>query len=152
MSSAALGSALISKGKVLVVDDDPVVLQVARERLEAAGYTVHVREQALGTAQWTAECQPDVILLDVLMPALRGGELAALLKRRGATSAAVVLHSSLDPDSLASELELCGAFGAIQKTSDDKRFTREFERLVIDYRNQQARMTLRASLVPAREP
>lgn len=63
------------RGKVLVVDDDPVTLEVVRERLSEAGYDVFVRADAIGTSQWVAREQPDFILLDVMMPALGGGEL-----------------------------------------------------------------------------
>src|SRR5687767_1271098 len=89
------------RGKVLVVDDDPVILEVVRERLEAAGFDVYVREDALGTSQWVAREQPDFILLDVMMPALSGGELGQLLKRSTATNqTAVILHSSMTAASL----------------------------------------------------
>ncbi|MEO7035230.1 MAG: response regulator [Polyangiaceae bacterium] len=120
----------MSRGTVLVVDDDPIVLEVTKERLESAGYEVHVREEALGTSQWTAEFQPDIVLLDVNMPALAGTELAQLLKKRRATKGvAIILHSSIEPAELQSKLRAAGAVGAIQKTSDDRRFLEDFERL-----------------------
>ncbi|HEX3777117.1 MAG TPA: response regulator [Polyangiaceae bacterium] len=121
----------MSRGTVLVVDDDPIVLEVTRERLEGAGYTVHTREEALGTSQWTAEFQPDVILLDVNMPALTGVDLAQLLKKRRATKdVAIILHSSLDASELQGKLSATGAVGAIQKTGDSRRFLAAFERLI----------------------
>lgn len=116
------------RGKVLVVDDDPVILEVVRERLEAAGYDVYVREEALGTSQWVAREQPDFVLLDVMMPALGGGELGQLLKRSEATShTAVILHSSLGAAALRPVIARTGAVGAISKTHDGNRFIAEFE-------------------------
>lgn len=120
----------MSRGTVLIVDDDPIVLEVTRERLEGAGYTVHVREEALGTSQWTAEFQPDIVLLDVNMPALTGPDLAQLMKKRKATKdIAIILYSSLDPEQLQAKQRAIGAVGAIQKTGDARRFLAEFERL-----------------------
>ncbi len=120
----------MSRGTVLIVDDDPIVLEVTRERLEGAGYTVHVREEALGTSQWTAEFQPDIVLLDVNMPALTGPDLAQLLKKRRVTKdIAIILFSSLDPEQLQAKVRAIGAFGAIQKTGDARRFLADFERL-----------------------
>ena len=120
----------MSRGSVLVVDDDPIVLEVVKERLESIGYEVHVREEALGTSQWTAEFHPDIILLDVNMPALAGTELAQLLKKRRATKdVAIILHSSIDSAELQGKLRAAGAVGAIQKTGDDRRFLEDFERL-----------------------
>ena len=120
----------MSRGTVLVVDDDPIVLEVVKERLESVGYEVHVREEALGTSQWTAEFHPDIILLDVNMPALAGTDLAQLLKKRRATKdVAIILHSSLESAELQGKLRAAGAVGAIQKTGDDRRFLEDFERL-----------------------
>jgi CheY-like chemotaxis protein len=128
--TARLRGKPVSRGTVLIVDDDPIVLEVTRERLEAAGYTVHIREEALGTSQWTAEFQPDIVLLDVNMPALTGPDLAQLLKKRRATKdVAIILYSSLDSSELQAKLRATGAIGAIQKSGDARRFMEEFERL-----------------------
>src|SRR6187402_70340 len=120
----------MSRGTVLIVDDDPIVLEVTRERLEGAGYTVHVREEALGTSQWVAEFHPDIVLLDVNMPALTGPDLAQLMKKRKVTKdIAIILYSSLEPEQLQVKTRAIGAVGAIQKTGDARRFLAEFERL-----------------------
>jgi CheY-like chemotaxis protein len=117
--------------KILVVDDDPVILEVVRERLEAAGYVVYVRLDAIGTSQWVAREQPDFILLDVMMPALGGGELGLLLKRSTSTNQTVViLHSSLSAASLLPIIQRTGAIGAIAKTHDGAKFMEEFEAIV----------------------
>lgn len=118
------------RGKVLVVDDDPIILEVVRERLDAAGYDVYVRADALGTSQWVAREQPDFLLLDVMMPALSGGELGQLLKRSNSTNqTAVILHSSMSTESLQPVIDRTGAIGAIGKTHDGAKFMLEFERL-----------------------
>ena len=120
----------MSRGTVLIVDDDPIVLEVTKERLQGAGFTVHTREEALGTSQWTAEFQPDIVLLDVNMPALTGPDLALLLKKRRATKdIAIILYSSLESTELQAKLRATGAVGAIQKTGNARRFLEEFERL-----------------------
>ena len=119
------------RGKVLVVDDDPVMLEVLRERLDEAGFDVYVRQEALGTSQWVAREQPDYILLDVMMPALSGGELGQLLKRSTSTNqTAVILHSSMATASLQPVIERTGAIGAIPKSSDAASFIAEFERII----------------------
>ena len=124
-----------SRARVLVVDDDPVVLEVVRELLESAGYRVDTRDQALGTAQWVLHEQPDYVLLDVKMPALSGTELAQLLRRRNTTpGVAVVLHSSMDIDALNALVQSTGALGAIKKNPNAKLFLAEFERLVARHR------------------
>ena len=116
--------------RVLVVDDDPVTLEVVRERLETLGYAVTVRDEAIGTAQWIAHEQPEFVLLDVSMPALSGTGLAQILGRNSSTrSTAVILHSSRDAATLQELANSVGAIGAIEKTSDASHFIREFARI-----------------------
>jgi DNA-binding response OmpR family regulator len=99
--------------------------------LDAAGYDVYVRADALGTSQWVAREQPDFILLDVMMPALSGGELGQLLKRSHSTNqTSVILHSSMSTASLLPVIQRTGALGAIGKTQDGTKFLAEFEELV----------------------
>jgi len=112
----------------LVVDDDLVALEVARERLEAIGFDVSTRDQALGTSSYIVQHRPDFVLLDVMMPALTGGELAQVLKRR-ATHTGVILHSSKPPTELRALAEATGALGSISKAFGDREFTKEILRL-----------------------
>jgi two-component system, response regulator PdtaR len=128
-----------SRRKILVVDDDPIVLEVVKARLEAAGFDVHVRSQALGTTEWISTHALDVVLLDVRMPALSGGELAQLLRRRRETSSVpIILHSSLPVSEMTALLESTGAIGAIQKGSDGARFVLELERIIARHRSGRA--------------
>ena len=137
--AASLSTQPRRRGKVLVVDDDQIILEVVRERLDAAGYDVHVRADALGTSQWVAREQPDFILLDVMMPALSGGELGQLLKRSTSTNqTTVILHSSMTAASLQPVIERTGAIGAITKTHDGVQFMAEFEQLVARLRGKTA--------------
>ncbi|WGR93972.1 response regulator [Bradyrhizobium sp. ISRA435] len=59
---------------VLVVDDTPAMLRVAAEHLERDGFNVTVArdgEEALARAELV---QPDLVLLDVMMPRIDGFE------------------------------------------------------------------------------
>jgi len=126
----------VRKTRVLVVDDDPVVLELVSGWLSDAGYAVEVRDSALGTAQQVASDQPDVVLLDVMMPALSGGELAQLIRRHHRTAlASVILHSSLAPAELEQLVVKTGALGGLQKTHDAARFVASFDRLVATARH-----------------
>lgn len=114
---------------VLVVDDDPIVLEVARERLERFGMTVATRNESLGTSRWILENDPDFVLLDLMMPALTGSELARVLKRRQ-VKAAIIVHSSLPQAHLDKIAREVGAIGALSKALDDAEFERHLKRLV----------------------
>lgn len=118
------------KARVLVIDDDPIALEVVRERLEAAGYEVIVREHALGSVQSVRELAPDLVLLDVMMPALGGERIATLLKASARTrGVGVILHSSKSDAELLPLIRETGALGAISKSEHGEAFLRRFRTL-----------------------
>lgn len=117
--------------KVLVIDDDPIVLELVRQRLTTAGYDVRVREEALGTTQAVREERPDVVLLDVMMPALNGERIASLLRAgAGTRGVGVIFYSSKSESDLAALIEQTGALGAIHKGGDEADFLERFRELV----------------------
>src|SRR2546422_11669707 len=88
--------------KILIVDDNPVVLFGISHLLKSAGFTAveaATGEQGLRLAQRES---PDLVLLDVLLPDINGIELCRRLKADPATQHLfVVLLSSVEtsPDS-----------------------------------------------------
>jgi DNA-binding response OmpR family regulator len=76
---------------VLVADDDEDILQLVSFRLERAGYKVVTAadgHQALAAAR---EHQPDLAVLDVMMPGLNGYEVTRQLRANPATAAIPVI-------------------------------------------------------------
>lgn len=115
----------------MLVDDDPIVLQQGKERLLFAGHKVITRESPVGTSATILANRIDVLLIDVLMPGLRGDDVAKLLKRHPATGhVGVVLHSALPMTALGPLVMACGALGAIEKTDNDTLFHFSFRSLV----------------------
>lgn len=67
--------------RVLIVDDDPVMGELLDALLTVEGYRVtraHSGEEALQVAR-EGTPKPDIILCDIQMPGMRGGELANTL-------------------------------------------------------------------------
>jgi uncharacterized protein (TIGR02266 family) len=80
--------------RILVVEDEPLVLQIIQDILEALPATVLTArdgEAALGVAK--AE-RPDLILLDVMMPKLDGFGVAEVLKGDASTAAIPLIFIS----------------------------------------------------------
>ena len=66
--------------RVLMVDDDETVLGVNQLILEQAGLIARTTSNPLETLDAAREFEPDVIILDVLMPGASGAEVAAVLR------------------------------------------------------------------------
>jgi DNA-binding response OmpR family regulator len=70
-------------GKILVVDDEPGILRFVRRALEGEGHTVLTANDGAAALRISAEHDPDLVILDLLMPGVSGfGVLAALLAER----------------------------------------------------------------------
>ena len=69
-----------SAGLVLIVDDVPDNLAVLHDALDAAGYTVLVATDGASALQRAAQADPDIVLLDAVMPGIDGFEVARRLR------------------------------------------------------------------------
>ncbi|MFE0025455.1 response regulator transcription factor [Amycolatopsis sp. NPDC059021] len=68
-------------GRVLVVDDDETVRDVVRRYLEVAGFTVDMAgDGAEGLAKFASQ-EPDLVVLDVMMPGVNGLEVCRRLRQ-----------------------------------------------------------------------
>jgi len=105
-----------TKKKILVVDDDERHLVTAKELLEDAGYEVITHYNWFGSTNVIKRLQPDLILLDINMPALSGDALSEILRGNSRTKdVPIVFYSSNDEDSLRKAVSECGVRGYICK-------------------------------------
>lgn len=79
---------------VLLVDDDPIQLKLARLRLELAGYRVVPARDGAEALRLARAAPPDVIVSDVLMPDTDGFELCVAIRNDPALGAIPVILQS----------------------------------------------------------
>ncbi len=104
---------------ILVVDDSPIVLEMAGSALESAGYKVVSRSRGEGTVAAVIQERPDLVLLDVNMPRLSGDTIAVILTKTDPDKKTIVLlHSSLSPELLKLKVLQTGASGYLHKTGN----------------------------------
>ena len=105
------------KKRILVVDDSEVALAMAREALEEGGFEVVTAPDAKGADEYLfAPQQPDLVILDVMMPVLSGDKKAKLLKENELTRhIPVLLLSSKTETELVWLVHESGADGFIRK-------------------------------------
>jgi len=75
-----------SAGLVLIVDDVPENLAVLHDALDESGFTVLVAIDGPSALRRALEAQPDIVLLDALMPGMDGFEVARALKAQPQTA------------------------------------------------------------------
>ena len=69
------------RSRILIVDDEKVTTRLLRMTLEQTGkYEVRAENDSKLVVASAIEFQPDLILLDVIMPGLDGGDVAVALK------------------------------------------------------------------------
>jgi DNA-binding response OmpR family regulator len=74
--------------RVLVVDDDLTVRDVVRRYLERAGHQVALADNGEDALAWIARHEPDLVVLDLMLPGIDGLEVCRRLR---ATSAVPVV-------------------------------------------------------------
>lgn len=102
---------------VLVVDDDQDIQLLLRLELHAEGYIVVTASNGLEALDRIPECDPDVILLDIMMPELDGW---GVLEQLDEPTPAVIVISGLATDRAShyrNAIEL-GALGFVSKPFD----------------------------------
>lgn len=70
---------------VLVADDDPDILGIVSMSLETQGYTVYKAANGREAVDGTRAHQPDLVLMDMMMPVVSGYEAVGELKADAAT-------------------------------------------------------------------
>ena len=86
---------------VLLVDDNPVNLQILHKALQGCGYKLLVAENGETAIEIASKMQPSLILLDIMMPGMDGYEVCERLKASPDTAGIAVIFLSALEDSRA---------------------------------------------------
>ena len=73
-------------GKILVADDDAILSELLRFRLENAGHQVILAADGMVALERAANEQVDLVVLDSMMPVIAGPEVLARLKANPTTA------------------------------------------------------------------
>ena len=72
-------------GEILVIDDDPGVVRFLKNALEPEGYVVLTAINGLQGLAIARQDEPDVVILDVMLPGIDGYEVCQRLKEDSIT-------------------------------------------------------------------
>ena len=110
-----------TRGRILVVDDSELILDITRQALTEADYDVRTNTSWVEVAASVREFQPDLILLDLNMPSIAGDNICEILKRSTfGKDIPIILFTSQDEGEVKRIVEKVGADGYIIKEMDKK--------------------------------
>ena|ERR1051325_4406856 len=118
--------------KILIIDDDEVHADMAKQRLERAGHRVKVHVGPFGATVAATDMLLDLVILDVFMPGLGGPDLLDLMRKRNKARVPVMFYSSMDTGLLAKLAEEHRANGFISKSATREQFIEAVSRLLIE--------------------
>ena len=104
--------------KILVVEDDLKVTSALRIRLEAAGYQVVTAGDGFSGLKMTMTHQPNLILLDIMMPVGMGFSVAERLKDLGLGDIPIIFITASKRAGLRKTAQQLGAAGFFEKPYD----------------------------------
>jgi DNA-binding response OmpR family regulator len=106
----------VTRGRILIVDDDPRLLHIVAMYLGIEGYEVSTAENGEdGLAKVEARA-PDLVILDIMMPGMDGIETCRRIRGHPPTAATpIVMFSALSSDDDIERARVAGANHLITK-------------------------------------
>jgi CheY-like chemotaxis protein len=106
-------------GKVLIVDDDPTVRESLRALLDRRGLsTVGAASDGTEAVFMASSLQPDVIVMDRMMPGMDGVEATRLIKQTLPQTQVILLSAQLDGE-VQEQGEVLGVYCYLAKGCSD---------------------------------
>ncbi len=115
------------KIRVLVVDDDPDLLDLVARSLSAYGIEVDTHTSALGVSNRVRDTLPDVVLIDVNFPSLKGDKVVSLARAQAPSGTKFILYSASDEARLRALALASGADGYLSKSVQGAELAQKIE-------------------------
>ena len=113
-----------AKQRIMIVDDSITAREAARLMLEDAGYEVTAVKEPTDVPRLAAAEQPDLLLLDVMMPGVDGGKTSEMVRQEishagpNVRMPSILFYSGKDAAELEVLARQAGVDGYIRKTGD----------------------------------
>ena len=121
----------MTKGTILIVDDEPDIQELVRISLEREGYDVLVADTGEEAIELAKSRQPQLVVLDLMLPGLDGLDVCRVLRQQQKTQdiPIVMLSAKSQESDIVSGLEL-GADDYITKPFSSKVLVARIRRLL----------------------
>lgn len=115
--------------KILLVDDEPDILQVMEFQLKKAGYEIVSAPSGEDALRIMEKEQPDLVLLDVMMPGIDGFEVCKYIKGKNPHRKVIIYTAKVDGVNAAKAKE-SGSDDFTVKTADLKHILESISQLI----------------------
>ena len=119
----------MSKGKILIVDDDEVCRLYFRDLFLREGYSVIICDNGLQAIQCFKTDRPDVVLMDVRMPNISGNKTLKLMKDIDCKVPIVMMSAYTTVDVVVKCMKL-GAENMLKKPGDIEKVIRVIDNAI----------------------
>lgn len=120
-----------SKTRILVVDDEPNIVQTLQDRLEMNEYEVFTAGNGREGLKRFEDERPHVILLDVIMPIMDGHEMLEVLRKQpGGQDVSVIMLTARSQTQDIARANACGIDDYIVKPFDLSELLEKIESVV----------------------
>lgn len=117
--------------RILVVDDEPKIVHLLCQRLKASGYEAFAANDSYQCIKMTREVKPDLILLDIKMPAGGGIHAFNILKSSVYSSTIPVIFITAYPgDEIKKQVKELGADGFFAKPFNSVELLNKIKELI----------------------
>ncbi len=115
------------KKKILLIEDDPLLSRMYERLFKLHGYDISVALDPQVGLDDVKVLQPDIILLDIMMPNINGLEALKILKDDAATkNIPVVMITNVEDGDTEKQANDLGAVGYLVKSKNDPDETVEY--------------------------
>ena len=106
-----------STARILIVDDSPTVVRFVQTTLKADGHHVTSLDNFIQLAAVIRNDPPDLILLDLNIPALSGLTMGSMVRKYEDGTIPIIIYSSQDEEEMRRAAEELGAVAVLKKTN-----------------------------------
>ncbi len=116
--------------KILIAEDDPIMLETIKEQLKKDDYVVLGTNDGREALQALDNFQPDLIITDILMPYTSGLELIGIIRSERGEKVPILVLSALDEENTVLEAFSMGANDFLSKPFNPAEFNIRIKRLL----------------------
>jgi DNA-binding response OmpR family regulator len=117
--------------KILIAEDEPIMLKTLEMRLKKDGHEVIVAADGREALQRLAECDPDLVITDIMMPYASGLEVVGAVKQKSDKRIPVIILSAMGQENVVVEAFNLGADDFMTKPFSPNELSMRVKRFMV---------------------